>query len=665
MSVRTYEQISDLPQGITPVSGTELVELEQDGVSRKFTMTELGGITAEHQGTHQFGSTDPVGTHDKVANAIPYLNASGVIDDHVSDASTTVKGKVQLATDGGTTAGTAVQANDGRLSNARAPTGHASAHYGVGGDLIPDATTEASGLMSNGDKTKLDNQLPSADEKAALAGVGGTPSGSNKYVTDADGRLPTAEQKAALAGSYGTPSAVNRYVTETDPILGGSAADITGIENWASFFRMFGAPEKIYDWSEVGSGVLVCGAFYNGTLFCGTTGGIIYRQNADGTFSIYQVLPSANIMFTDGTNFYIAELSGDIYKMDGSGVFQATGQTERNWTGLAMHEGYLYATVFAGDIYKMDGAGVMQATGQTSRQWTGLASDGTNLYASARSVPGDIYKMDGSGVFQATGQTARGWGRLCIYKSVLYATIESGGVYWMNSTGIMIDTGCSASDGIDTIFRDMFTDDTYFYSVDAMSSDIYSFANKTPSINIPAVGTLPIPSTFPIGGRKLIRRTSAYDGNPVTITPPSGATFEGMTSISLYGQYSYVILERISATLFAIVDLSDDYLPVETITPKKWIDGKRIYRKVINFGTLPNSTIKSVLHNIASLDTFTCFKGSVVKASDKTTLAFPYINIGTLTYGIAWVVDSATIQCTTGIDRTSYSAQVVLEYTKT
>ena len=54
------------------------------------------------------------------------------------------------------------------------------------------------------------------------------------------------------------------------------------------------------------------------------------------------------------------------------------------------------------------------------------------------------------------------------------------------------------------------------------------------------------------GSRLLIRRTAAYDGNPVTISPPSGATFEGLSSISLYGQYSYVELERISATVFAL-----------------------------------------------------------------------------------------------------------------
>ena len=68
------------------------------------------------------------------------------------------------------------------------------------------------------------------------------------------------------------------------------------------------------------------------------------------------------------------------------------------------------------------------------------------------------------------------------------------------------------------------------------------------------------------GSRLLIRRTSAYDGNPVTITPPSSATFEGRASLSLYGQYSFVELERISSTVFAIKDIRDEYSITPTIS---------------------------------------------------------------------------------------------------
>lgn len=52
--------------------------------------------------------------------------------------------------------------------------------------------------------------IPTADEADALAGEGGTPSSSNKFVVAS---LP------ALSGTYGTPGLGNEFVTNTDPRL--------------------------------------------------------------------------------------------------------------------------------------------------------------------------------------------------------------------------------------------------------------------------------------------------------------------------------------------------------------------------------------------------------------------------------------------------------------
>jgi hypothetical protein len=127
-----------------------------------------------------------------------------------------------------------------------------------GGSLHSTATTSTHGFMSSGDKTALDNRLPSTGEKSALAGNSGTPSNTNRYITQ-DGltftntsgtitnaqhgdrgggslhstattsthgfmssgdktafnnRLPTTAEKAALEGSHGAPGASNKYVTE-------------------------------------------------------------------------------------------------------------------------------------------------------------------------------------------------------------------------------------------------------------------------------------------------------------------------------------------------------------------------------------------------------------------------------------------------------------------
>lgn len=79
-------------------------------------------------------------------------------------------------------------------------------------------------------------------------------------------------------------------------------------------------------------------------------------------------------------------------------------------------------------------------------------------------------------------------------------------------------------------------------------------------VNVSAADiAITVGSVMRVGSRLLIRRTVAYDGNPVTITPPSGATFEGLASLSLYGQYSFVELERINSTLFAVKELKDEF----------------------------------------------------------------------------------------------------------
>lgn len=58
---------------------------------------------------------------------------------------------------------------------------------------------------------------------AAAAAVGSHES------TYAHGNLPSSDQKAALAGTNGTPSSTNKYVTDSDPRLGGGGPGLLAV----------------------------------------------------------------------------------------------------------------------------------------------------------------------------------------------------------------------------------------------------------------------------------------------------------------------------------------------------------------------------------------------------------------------------------------------------
>lgn len=67
----------------------------------------------------------------------------------ISDATTTTKGAVELATDGEAVANVVVQGNDSRLSNSRTPTAHASSHASIGSDPITIAESQVTNLVSD------------------------------------------------------------------------------------------------------------------------------------------------------------------------------------------------------------------------------------------------------------------------------------------------------------------------------------------------------------------------------------------------------------------------------------------------------------------------------------------------------------------------------------
>lgn len=109
---------------------------------------------------------------------------------------------------------------------------------------------------------------------------------------------------------------------------------------------------------------------------------------------------------------------------------------------------------------------------------------------------------------------------------------------------------------------------------------------------------------------------------------------------------------------------TDVYSTVETLTNKVWIDGKPIYRKVINFGALPNATTKNVAHGISGLTAVITYEGYSYNSGTTTWLPLPYV--GSVSGWVTEIsVTSTDLTIKTGANLSAYaSTYVVMEYTK-
>jgi hypothetical protein len=95
---------------------------------------------------------------------------------------------------------------------------------------------------------------------------------------------------------------------------------------------------------------------------------------------------------------------------------------------------------------------------------------------------------------------------------------------------------------------------------------------------------------------------------------------------------------------------------------------RQVFRKVINFGALPNTATKTVAHgiNVTTLFSFTRIYGC---ASDTTTSNFiplPFINVsGAITGNIELSVDGTNVYVTTAANSSNFdTTYIILEYLK-
>lgn len=95
--------------------------------------------------------------------------------------------------------------------------------------------------------------------------------------------------------------------------------------------------------------------------------------------------------------------------------------------------------------------------------------------------------------------------------------------------------------------------------------------------------------------------------------------------------------------------------------------GRQIFRTVVNFGALPNTTTKSFPHSIRVTNS-TTFTRIYATASNPMTFSYlpiPYSSTTSVANNIEISVDSTNVNITTGTNRSAYTTTyVVLEYVK-
>lgn len=107
------------------------------------------------------------------------------------------------------------------------------------------------------------------------------------------------------------------------------------------------------------------------------------------------------------------------------------------------------------------------------------------------------------------------------------------------------------------------------------------------------------------------------------------------------------------------------YSQNEIDTGKIWIDGKKIYRKVVNCGYLLKNEAKTIKHNIKNIDTIIKLNGTGYQ-DNGDFVPIPYIyNVTEGQGSISLYANKTDIRIITYGDRTDIKALIFLEYTKT
>lgn len=173
-----------------------------------------------------------------------------------------------------------------------------------------------------------------------------------------------------------------------------------------------------------------------------------------------------------------------------------------------------------------------------------------------------------------------------------------------------------------------------------------------------------------INGKIDIYDSEIYTLSNSAISSDSAATSLNGTVSTLSGTVSTLngkitTLDNKVDTLDTKVITSASISYNETFTGEYWTNGKKIYTKSFNFGTLPNTGTKYLSHGIANVELIWIDgENTSVWAPVGTSFA-PSLGAGNPVLNWYSWVSSTEIAYVTGNNRTTYTSIVTVRYTKT
>lgn len=147
-------------------------------------------------------------------------------------------------------------------------------------------------------------------------------------------------------------------------------------------------------------------------------------------------------------------------------------------------------------------------------------------------------------------------------------------------------------------------------------------------------------------------------------TGRSGTTTHGkQKAVFVYIKATSGLAENQQENVLNTINENNSYSTTEHATGATWIDGKPIYRKVVEVSSLPNNTQTSYSHGIVNADTFVTIRG-IAKSATLLSLPIPITERNGST-NIQLYAQPTSFDIATNYDASAYAGTFIFEYTKT